>query len=180
MRNQKLQLLSLWCVCQPWIREGKCLSIIPFARNTDANAHILSQLDTLQDAAACIGSMISGDSVHNVLANNECESRWRLDQVSGFTLFLIVIYTLKVEQWTRVSSNAGYWQARRTVLALYARCGPGCHSACCGLQPQPGARRTPRRPARQWSTTGMRTPIQALLWSTIILLGDVGRNGRPA
>ena len=49
----------------------------------------------------------------------ECERRWRLDQVSGFTLFFIVIYTLEVEQGTRVSSNAGWRQARRWVLALY-------------------------------------------------------------
>jgi len=32
-RNQKLQLLPLWRVCQPWIRESACLGTIPFPRN---------------------------------------------------------------------------------------------------------------------------------------------------
>jgi len=94
VRNQKFQLLPIWCVCQPWICESECLSTIPFARNTDANAHILSQLDTLKDAAARIGTMISSDSVHDVLTNKERDTL--SEAVVSLRTVVCIVYWIEV------------------------------------------------------------------------------------
>jgi len=49
--KQKLQLLSVCRVRQPWIRENECLSTIPFARNTD---HELQACTTVVQAHNCM------------------------------------------------------------------------------------------------------------------------------